>query len=550
MCQRYVTQSPYKSLDDIFAVLLANRGISSKREIEDFLFPELSKITHKSVGIDEEQLERAIKRIQKAIKLNQKIIIFGDYDVDGITGTAILWESIYQEYKNVSPYIPDRFEEGYGLSVKGIDNLLKKYPDTKLIITVDNGIVAYEALKHAKKLKIDVIVTDHHVKGKEELDCFALIHTTQICGAAVGYMLSLALRNQPLIDSDQFLDLVALATVADLVPLTGASRAFVKFGLEALLKIQRPGLQALFNLSGIGKDKIGVYEIGHVIGPRLNASGRILSAMDSLRLLCTKRYDKGQELAVKLDQTNKERQLLTEEFTQIACSQCEEINLDRISFVSHTDFNEGVIGLVASRLVERYYKPSFVVSIGKDISKGSARSISGVNIIEMIRAVGVHVVQAGGHPMAAGFTVETTKIEILRDALQKHAEKIVADEHLERKLSIDLKLKLDDITMDLYKKIQLLAPFGMKNPEPLFVSKKVIIEEARAIGANGKHLKLKLNQESRIKNQGDAFDAVAFGMGEKISDLKTGSLIDIVYTIDLNVWRGKESLQLKIKDLK
>lgn len=546
----------YKTLDDIFAVLLANRGLSSKREIENFLFPELSKITFKSVGLDEEQIAKAIKRIQKAIKLEQKIIVFGDYDVDGITGTAILWESIYKQYKNVSPYIPDRFGEGYGLSIAGIDNLLKKYPDTRVIVTVDNGIVAYEAVKYAKKLKIDVIVTDHHVKGTEELESYATVHTTQTCGAAVAYLLSRALTltlshqmgEGTIIDSDEYLDLVALATVADLVPLTGASRTFVKFGLDVLLKTQRPGLQALFNLAGIGKDKIGVYEIGHVIGPRINASGRILSAMDSLRLLCTKKYDKAQALAIKLDQTNKERQMLTEEFTQIACDQCEEINLKRISFVAHSDFNEGVIGLVASRLVEKYYKPSFVVSIGETVSKGSARSINGVNIIEMIRSVSGHIVQAGGHPMAAGFTVETAKIELLRDALQKKAEKLVEADHLERKLSIDLKLKLEDISLDLYKKLQLLAPFGMKNPEPVFLSKKVIVEEIRPIGANGKHLKMKLNNESRMKNDEKALDAVAFGMGERMDELKPGTLIDIVYTMDLNSWRGKDSLQLKIKD--
>ncbi len=569
----------YKTLDDIFAVLLANRGLSSKREIENFLFPELSKITLKSVGLDEEQITKAIKRIQKAIKLEQKIIVFGDYDVDGITGTAILWETIYKQYKNVSPYIPDRFGEGYGLSIVGIDNLLKKYPDTKVIVTVDNGIVAYEAVKYAKKLRIDVIVTDHHVKAKDELESYATVHTTQICGAAVAYLFSKALTlilsqtsfgrgnengnqkfprpsmmgeggGEGIIDSDEYLDLVALATVADLVPLTGASRAFVKFGLDALLRTQRPGLQALFNLAGIGKDKIGVYEIGHVIGPRINASGRILSAMDSLRLLCTKKYDKAQVLAIKLDQTNKERQLLTEEFTQIACDQCDEVKLERISFVSHTDFNEGVIGLVASRLVERYYKPSFVISIGEKVSKGSARSISGVNIIEMIRSVSGHIVQAGGHPMAAGFTVETTKIELLRDALQKKAAKLVEDDHLERKLQIDLKLKLEDIDLDLYKKLQLLSPFGMKNPEPVFLSKKVIIEEVRPIGANGKHLKLKLNNELRMKNDKKSFDAVAFGMGERVNELKQGTMIDIVYTIDLNIWRGKENLQLKIRDIK
>lgn len=539
----------YSSLDDIFAILLANRGLTKKTEIESFLFPDLSKITQKSVGIDLDQLQIAVKRIKKAIKSNEKIIVYGDYDVDGITGTAILWESLYKNYKNVFPYIPDRFGEGYGLSRKGIDHLLTKYPDTKIIVTVDNGIVAYEAAKYAKELGIDVIITDHHVAGDQKLECYALVHTTRLCGAAVGYMLALALEEKDSIDSDQFLDLVTLATVADLVPLTGANRALVKAGLPVLANTKRPGLQALFSVASISREKFGIYEIGHLIAPRLNAAGRLFSAMDSLRLVCTKDFSKASLLAANLDKTNRERQVLTEQFTTQAQVLSGDLNGSRIVFVSHEEFNEGVIGLVASRLVEKYYRPSFVISMGEKISKGSARSVSGVNIIEMIRSVSHTLVQAGGHPMAAGFTVETARLAEFKEALHKHALDVILEEQLQRNYSIDLELQFRDINVELYEKIQLLAPFGMKNSEPVFMSKGVTIEDLRFVGKNSDHVKLMLSQTGK----GDhihKLGCIAFGMGQKMRDMVPGNTLDIIYSIDRDEWQGRKRMQLKIKDIK
>lgn len=534
------------NFDEIILELLRNRGIEKKEEIDLFLNPKLEDVNFKSVEIDKKNLKKAVDRVKEAIKKNEKIVIYGDYDVDGVCGTAILWEAIHHLYKNVIPFIPHRVEDGYGLSIKGIDNLLSTNPDVKLLITVDNGIVAADAVDYASKKSIDVIITDHHVIGKNLPDAFSIVHTTKLSGAGVAYMFSLALEGKEKIEKEKHLDLVALATVADLVPLVGPNRTLVKFGLQVLSKTERAGLLALFEIARIKKEKIGVYEVGYVIGPRLNATGRLASAMDSLRLVCTKDRTKAILYAGNLNKANRERQMLTEETAISAKSYFDKKNLlSKIIFVSDAEYNQGVIGLVAGKLVEEFYRPSFVVSIGEKYSKGSARSINGVNIIEMIRSVSECLVDAGGHPMAAGFTVETEKIEDFKKALEKIAEDLIGEELFKRTLTIDCELNFKDIKLDLYKKIQQLSPFGIGNFEPIFVSRNVIISDQRYVGSDGKHAKLLLSQEGF-----GTFDGIAFGMSERLKNFNIGDKIDVAYSIDLNEWNGNRILQLKVKDIK
>ncbi|MGH7203718.1 MAG: single-stranded-DNA-specific exonuclease RecJ, partial [Candidatus Levyibacteriota bacterium] len=325
-------------VDDILAILLENRGFKTQKDIDTFLHPHLEEVTPQTVGIDAKHLTKALKRIQEAMDKKEQIVIFGDYDVDGITGCAILWETLHDLKANVMPYIPHRKEEGYGLSSKGIENVLKKMPETKLIITVDNGIVANESVAFANEKGIDVIITDHHTVGDKLPDAHAIVHTTNLCGAGVAYLLSLEIKkichpeqseeSQRLGDSstspqndnddDRHLELAALGTVADLVPLIGPNRAIVFAGLKKLQTTTRPGLIALYQQAGIKQDSIGVYDIGYIIGPRLNAAGRIESAMDSLRLLCTPNLRRASELAVNLEGTNKTRQQLLKEAAQHA----------------------------------------------------------------------------------------------------------------------------------------------------------------------------------------------------------------------------------------
>lgn len=528
---------------EVREILLTNRKIASKEDISEFLNPKLEKVTLKSSSINEKEFNKFRKRLESAISKNEKIIIFGDYDVDGICASAILWETIYSRSKNVFPYIPDRVDEGYGLSVKGIENLLEKHPDTKLIITVDNGIVAYEAVDFANEKNIDVVITDHHVAGEKLPKSLCIIHTTSLCGAGIAWVLAKELEFENSDKTKEKLELAALATVADLVPLLGNNRAIVKTGLEILKKTNRLGLLELYKEAGIDKDLLGIYSIGHLIAPRLNATGRIQSAMNALRLICTKDRKKAQDLAQQLGGINKERQNLTEEsVTHAKMLALENTVSQRVTVIAHSSYNQGIIGLIASRLVESYYKPTFAIAIGEKISKGSARSIYGVNIIELLRSVKDSLIEAGGHPMAAGFSIETGRIEEFTIALSKKAEEVVTDEFLTRFLNIDLMIPFKAISKELLIELKKLEPFGMGNPEPVFATEDVEVTELRLIGREKNHLKLK------VENDGRLFDAVAFGMADKM-DVNLGDKVNIAYTIDENIWNGETSLQLKVKDI-
>ena len=534
------------SVEKLTKLLLENRGIESRKEIVGFLNPKLENVTIDSVGIDKKQLKTAVQRIRHAIREKEQIIIFGDYDVDGICGTAILWETLNSIGARVMPYIPHRIEEGYGLSVKGIENIKNQksnLEDVRLIITVDNGIVANTAVEFANEQGIDVIISDHHVLSKNLPKALAIVHTTKLCGTGVAWMLAQEFKR-----NKNHLELVALATVADLVPLKGANRTLLKFGLEILRKTKRPGLLELFKEAEITRDLIGVYEIGHMIAPRLNAMGRLEYAMDSLRLICTTNQKRAEELARLLGATNRERQDLTLQMVTHAKNYVlsKKLKLKNLLFITDESYEQGVIGLVAGKMVEEFYRPTIVVSKGEKFSKASARSVSGFDIIEFIRTASELLVDAGGHPMAAGFTVETSKLLSLQNVLEKKAESALTEDLLTRSFKIDLELPLSLVNMKLYDAIQKLAPFGMGNPEPTFVSRKVIVEDLRIIGIEGKHLKLKLKESQN----GQAFDGIAFRMGEMFSKIKVGGTIDIVYTIDENEWNGEKRLQLKIRDLK
>lgn len=536
--------------EEIISILLENRGIKSEKERKEFINPKLENVSLKSTGIDPVSVRKTIRRISTAVKKGEKIIIYGDYDVDGICGTAILWETLFAFYKNVMPYIPHRIEEGYGLSIRGIENIIRTEKNIGLITTVDNGIVANEAVDFANKNGIDVIITDHHVKSKKIPKAHAIVHTTKLCGAGVAYLLSKEftkvqnslrrISGQAEFRTQSFLELVALATVADLVPLIGANRALVKFGMESLKKTQRPGLLALFDEAQIRKEEIDVYKIGHIIAPRLNATGRIAHAMDSLRLLCTRDLSRARSLATQLSQTNRARQILTEESILYANSITEVSG--RIIFVHDKSYNQGIIGLVASGLVEKHYKPSIVVAVGEKISKGSARSVKGFNIIEFLRTFSAYLIDAGGHPMAAGFTIESSRIEEFRTALFEASAKLISDQLLERILKIDCELDFEQINLALLDSMQALAPFGMANPEPLFASRKVKVESTRFVGQENKHLKLTLSQNGRL------FGGIFFNWGE--SGLKVGENIDVAYSFEKDTWNGNERIQLKIKDVR
>jgi len=521
--------------EEIIKILLANRGLKTKKEIEEYLSPTKPEdFTAKDLGIDEREIKKATARIKKAIKKNEGIIVYGDYDADGICATAILWETLYKLTKNVLPYIPERISEGYGLNKESIKNLKFKIKNLKLIVTVDHGITADEKIKYAKGLGIDVIVCDHHQLGKERPECSAVVYTDKICAAAIAWFIAKEFQSD-------YLDLVAIATIADLEPLVGINRSFAKCGIEALRKTGRCGLLAIFEEAGLDKKTIGTYEIGFIIAPRLNAMGRMEHALESLRLLCTNDCGKAKDLAGKLGLTNKERQVLTEETVKQAKLLVAGIEgeLPKFLVVDSDQYEEGVIGLVAGKLVEEYCRPSLVISRGEIYSKASGRSISGFNIIEAIRAQADLLVDAGGHPMAAGLTVETAKIEMLKKRLIGEAEKQITDDMLQKTLYIDLSLPLFYVTEKLWEETRKMAPFGIGNPEPSF-SSKAVVKDFRKVGNDGKHLKLELQ----------GFSAIGFGMGHLAGSLKIDQEVEIAYNLSLNVWNNQKKVEVKIKDLK
>lgn len=530
---------------ELINLLLENREIKTKKEIDSFLNPKLEDLDINLLGINKADLTKTLNRIKAAIDDKELIIIFGDYDADGITGTAILWESLNDLGAKVMPYIPNRITEGYGLSKKGIEGMMLKYPEAKIVLTVDNGIVAFEGTDFANSLGIEVIITDHHVPSEKLPNAFSIVHSTKVCGSAVGWFLSRFLDEKIKGEKDlkKHLDLVTIATVADLVPLTEFSRILVKNGLPILRFTKRLGLISLFEEAALNPMDIGTYEIGHIIAPRLNAMGRLEEGMDSLRLLCTKDEKKAKLLARTIGETNRNRQQITAKTVEHAKDAASLKKSKKLLFVYHESYQPGVIGLVAGRLTEEYYLPSIVLSKGEEFSKASARSVSGLNIIEFIREASEFLVDAGGHPMAAGFTVETKKLELLEKKLEELAEKIISKDHLVRKLKIDCELPIDQVNLDLFEKLLVLEPFGMRNPAPVFLSKNLEIKNLKFVGKESKHVKIDFKF-------GDILIGGILFNYDKSMDLKVGDLVDVVYSIELNEWNGNKKIELKVKDIK
>lgn len=538
-----------KNQEEVIKTLLLNRGIKTAKERSEFLEPKNPKeLKADDLGIDNKEVDKALARIKKAIDAHQGIIVYGDYDADGICATAILWECLYKLSKNVLPYIPQRSTEGYGLNSDSIAELKQKNPNLGLIITVDHGITAGEKIKQAQKLGIDFIVCDHHQPGEKLPVCSAVVHTDLICAGAISWFLAKEIQvffNQK---ETEFLDLVAIASIADLEPLVGINRSFVKYGLAVLRKTTRPGLLALFEEAGISQETLDTYEVGYILAPRLNAMGRLEHAIDSLRLLCTYNQDQAKALAAQLGLTNKERQRITQETLNQARLMVAGIEgeLPRFLVIDGDNYEEGVIGLVAGKLVEEFYRPVLVISRGSVYSKASGRSISGFNLIEAIRLHSDLLLEAGGHPMAAGLTVKTDQIEVLKQRLQDQARKEITNEMLQKTLKIDLTLPSDLISFSLDEEIKKLSPFGIGNPQPIFGG-QARVKSFRPVGSEAQHLKLEVVLESAKEKK--VFAAIAFGMGSLAGQLKIDQQVQIAYNLSLNQWNNQKNIELKIKDL-
>ena len=531
---KVISRPDYKKKNWLALILAKNRGLFTKIKLNDFLNPTLKQI----LDVKPTNTPKAVERIQKAIKNKEKVIVYSDYDADGICGTAILWETLFDLGADVLPYVPHRVKEGYGLSNAAISQLAKK--GTKLIITVDHGVAALDQIDYAKDLGIDVIITDHHTFPQKLPNALAIVHSIDLCGAGVAWRLAFEIikRLKPSYKNSliEKLELAALATIADLVPLLGANRAIVKLGLEKLSHTKRPGILALLKTARLDS-KIGTYEIGHILAPRINAMGRIEHALDSLRLLCAKNRKQADNLGQLLSKTNTKRQSLTTKTVTSAMNMVLEDQI--IGVVSHDSWHEGIIGLVASRLVDSFHKPMIVISKGEVYSKGSARSIPGFNIVEAIRTSCEFVIEGGGHPMAAGFTIKTCHIQNFSDSINQYARKRLTQELLTPKLSVECELKSQDINQKTLEIINQFEPFGMANPQPLFITRNMLVEDVRCVGAASDHLKLQLA----------SFSAIGFNMGKMRTEIRPGYLVDAVYSISEDTYNGNGAIQLKLKDL-
>ncbi len=544
----------------VIDILLKNRGLITKKEQTEFLDPlNPDKITLKQIGLQSAAVAKAIKRLKKAHKNQELIYIYGDYDADGVSSTAILWETLNSLGFSVLPFIPGRNDPVRGLSPQGIDMIIKQ-AKTKpgLIITVDNGISSFKGCQQVHKLGIDVIITDHHLpKHKNNRPFFpkalAIIHTTKLAGVGVAWFFAREIikafkhlrgeRSSHL--GGELLDLAALGTIADMVPLLNANRSLAKFGLEKLRLSRRPGLITLAKTANLDLQELDDYQVSYVLAPRLNALGRLEHALDALRLLCTTDLHRAERLAAHLNQTNQLRQDKTLTMFLDAKNKFSKQSGDQpLIFVASKTYHEGVVGLVAGKLMEAFNRPAVVVALGKNYSKASGRSLKGFNILKAIRSLEPYLLEHGGHELAAGFTIDNKNLTIVAKKLLELSKKSLLNKELEPAIEVDCQLNLNQINWQLFKAIEKFKPFGFANPQPLFATKQVKLLNFRPVGQDNKHLKLSL--------QGDSLkvEAIAFSLGHLAQKLAPGQLIDITYTLEKNVWNGNKSLELKIKEIK
>lgn len=529
--------------------LLYNRGITSKEEIERFLNPDWERDLFNPFLM--KGMKEAVERLKKAIKNKEKIGLFGHFDVDGVSATALLYLVLKKIGLSPLPYLPDR-KEGFGLNEKALKEL--KDLKIKLLITVDTGTSSYKEVELAKKWKMDIIITDHHEIPQKLPSCPILNPNQKGCsypfkelaGVGVTFKLASALSTHfPLLLPSSYLkwlvDLVCLGTICDIVPLISENRLFAKFGLIVLNKTRRIGLEKLSEKAQVEFGKIDPYTVSFILGPRLNAPGRIDHANASFYLLTTENPQEAERLAKILDDYNKERQAILEKTLEEAKKEIEEKSLfkNKLILVGKEDWPAGIIGLIASKLTDEYFRPTIALTIGKEKSKGSARSIETFHITEILSECGECLIRFGGHKKAAGFSLLTEKIEELRERLIKKAEERLTEEDVTPSLEIEAKIELKDLNWDLYESLEKFQPTGFGNKEPVFLSENVRVEDVRTVG-EGKHLKLNLW----------GFDSIYFDKGELVSQIWPGDIIDVVYHLEADEWGNERRLQLKILDLR
>lgn len=544
-------------LSPLFARLLINRGIRDSRSAKIFLSPELDQL-HSPFLLND--MTPAVSKIREAIEGGKKILVYGDYDVDGITGVALLVLILQRMGALVSYYIPHRIREGYGLNKGAIEKASRE--GIGLIITVDCAVSALEEVAYARKFGIEVVITDHHEAGESLPHAVAVIDPRRrdssypfngLAGVGVAFKLAQALQAQnnkgPHLSASlgEHLDLVALGTIADVVPLTGENRILVKHGLKTLAQTERPGLGALMEVAGLKGKELTAGQVGFILAPRINAGGRIGEAERGVRLLLANSREEALPLANSLDRENRLRQEMETQTVDEAIEKVkEEMDLDqeRVIVLSDDGWHPGVIGIVASRLVERFYRPAILIALDEEMGKGSARSIEGFHLLQALTECQDLLLSFGGHSQAAGLTISREKINLFRERINEVAQSQLETQDLIPKLNIDAQLSLKEMSLELIESLHRLHPFGAGNPKPVFSSTQAdLLAPPFLVGNN--HLKLRLTDGTVVR------EAIGFRMGDKLSELggKT-SPVDLAYSLEINQWEGGKSVQLHLKDIK
>jgi single-stranded-DNA-specific exonuclease len=530
--------------------ILFNRGYATHTSAQDYLEIKAPPNTDpfSILGIPE-----ATERIEKALYDGDQIVIYGDYDVDGVTATALLYLYLSNLGANVTGYIPNRFEEGYGLNNAALTRLREKGAD--LVITVDCGIRSLDEALHAKNIGLDLIVSDHHHPGTKLPEALAVIDPKQngdqypekeLAGVGIAYKLAAALDQQlenTKSPSDHYLDLVALGTVADLAPLVGENRYLVRKGLALIRQPRRQGLLSLMGVAGLTPQRITASDIGFGLGPRLNAAGRLDEAEAALQLLITHDVFEAGQLSQQLEIQNRERQKIT----RLIQTQAEEMALAvaqdaLLLFAVHPDFNPGVVGLAASRLTEKYYRPAIVGQVGEDYTRASCRSIAEFHITEALDQCADLLKYHGGHAAAAGFTVHNDHLVELSERLNQLVNEKLADKDLRPTLQADMEIPLANLSPQLLEYLDWMQPTGYGNPPATFVSRRIKPVRYRTVGKDNSHLKLSVS-DGHI-----TFDAIAFRQGHWANQMP--QYIDLLYRFEMNEFNGRKTLQLNIQDIK
>jgi single-stranded-DNA-specific exonuclease len=528
--------------------VLVNRGYRTAEAALFFLNPQLRQLGD---PFELPDMNAAVERILAAIANNERIVIYGDYDMDGVTSSALLQRVLQAAGATVANFLPQRVEEGYGLSMDGIARCLKEHKP-QLLIAVDCGTSSVREIADLQKHGVDTIVLDHHEPPGEFPQCVALVNPKRIAGSALGVLASVGVsfkvahallkREKGLaerIDLRDHLDLVAVGTVADIVPLTGENRILVRAGLERLPHTQKVGLRALMDVADV-PEKVSPYHIGFRIGPRLNAAGRLADAMAALELLLTSDAARAAELAKLLNDHNAKRQGIEGQITEEAIAMARVNSADRVLVLAKEGWHVGVIGIVASRVMQTFHRPSVVIGIEEGMGKGSCRSVSGFSIVGALQHCAPLLEKFGGHEMAAGLSIKADKVNELRETLNEFAKTMINDDDLQPQVRIDAMIRLDDLDADFFEQLERLEPCGTENPTPLFAVAGVHLHgKPRIVGKN--HLRFSVTD-------GDTtVQAIWWGKGD--FEFPEGAF-DIAFTPELNEYGGRESVQLKVRDIR